>query len=207
MGHKKAVFTFGRLNPPTKGHHHLIKWGVNLANETHADYFLFPSPSVDKIPKSGIIDPHKSKNPLPFPTKVALLRRLFPTINIVEELSVYSPQQVIEYLGSRGYVDLAFVVGSDRVETFKVRWLPYALEEIETARVVSAGARDPDADGIEGMSASKARACVIEDDFEGFAQAVGWRNREFMSELYTELREGMGLSGSRTINRRTNESV
>jgi nicotinic acid mononucleotide adenylyltransferase len=190
----KAIFTFGRFNPPTRAHQHIIEWGANRAHINDADYFLFPSPSVDKEPKQSKKDPLKSKNPIPFPTKVAILRRLFPTINIVEDPSVYSPQQVIAYLSSRGYTDVTFVVGSDRVEAFNARWLPYALDELETAQVISAAERQYEAHGVESMSASKARAQAIEGDFDSFVKATGWE-RKITLEIYAEVRNGMGISG------------
>lgn len=191
---KRAIFTFGRFNPPTRAHQYIIEWGSNRAHITDSDYFLFPSPSVDKEPKRGTKDPLKSKNPIPFPTKVAILRRLFPTINIVEDPSVYSPQQVIAYLSSRGYTDVTFVVGSDRVDDFKARWLPYALEDLQTAQVISAAKRQYEAHGIESMSASKARLQAIEGDFDGFEKATGW-DRALTCEIYAEVRKGMGISG------------
>lgn len=188
-----AVFSFGRFNPPTTGHELMVTRSHEYAITHSADYFLFPSPSIDKHPKRGPLPPEKCKNPIPHSTKTAILRRLFPTINIIEEPSVYSPQQVIEYLGSRGYQELVFAVGSDRVDTFKVRWLPYALDELKSASVVSFGDRDPDADDDSGRSATKARAAAIDGNFQGFQSATGWPDPEITQELYYQLRLGMGL--------------
>lgn len=202
----KAVFTFGRFNPPTQAHKHIIEWGANRAHIHDADYFLFPSPSVDKKSKKGTTDPQKSKNPISFPTKVALLRRLFPTINIIQEPSVYSPQQVIEYLGSRGYTDVTFVVGSDRIKEFEARWLPYALEELDSASVISAADRQYDTHGIESMSASNARRQALEDNFPGFRRATGW-SQALAGEIYAEVRYGMGISGTYTNGRTGEQSV
>ena len=45
----------------------------------------------------------------------------------------------------------------------------YDFDEI---RVISAGVRDADAEGVEGMSASKLRKAVADDDFDTFKRGT-----------------------------------
>jgi RNA polymerase sigma factor (sigma-70 family) len=60
-----------------------------------------------------------------------------------------------------------------------------------TIQVVSAGERDPDADGAEGMSASKMRAAAAAGDLESFKQGVP--NPEVADEMFAAVRQGMGV--------------
>ena len=78
--------------------------------------------------------------------------------------------QALQKLEQLGYTKVVYVAGSDRVQQFnelinKYNGKDYNFREIE---VVSAGERDPDADGAEGMSASKMRAAALNDDLEAF---------------------------------------
>ena len=46
------------------------------------------------------------------------------------------------------------------------------LYDFKQIRVISAGVRDADAEGVEGMSASKMRKAAAENDFETFSKGV-----------------------------------
>jgi len=99
-----------------------------------------------------------------------------------------------------GYTHVFFVAGSDRVPQYNAMFKKYAghpdpEKDIGVElQVISAGERDPDADGAEGMSASKLR------EFAKNAQSV-----EFMEgctdklstgdkmALMTDVRDGLGL--------------
>jgi len=187
-GDKKiAVFTFGRFNPPTKGHEKLVNKTLEVAKEKGADDFIFPSQTVDKKQ-----DPEKSKNPLNWNTKVGFMKQVFPQANIMKISEVKTPHHVIEYLEKEGYTDVYLVVGSDRVKEFEDRWLPYATEAFDNAGVISAGARDPDAEGVSGMSATKARDASKEGDIGKFRAATGWGG-EVAIKMMRAVRKGMGV--------------
>lgn len=184
---KVGVFTFGRFNPPTKGHQKLIAKTADVANEKGGDHFIFPSQTVDKKK-----DPEKSKNPLGWSDKVNFMKKLFPDNNIRKEAEVKTPHHVIEMLDAEGYTDVYFVVGSDRVKEFEARWLPYAEEVFQHAGVISAGSRDPDAEGISGMSATKAREGAKENDLGKFRAATGWGG-EMAIAMMKAVQQGMGV--------------
>lgn len=167
---KHAVFTFGRFNPPTLGHQRLIEKTKQVAKQENADSFIFPSQTVDNHKK----DPLKIKNPLPLDEKVKFMRVLFPDANIIADKSVKTPHDIIEWLANRGYTHVTFVVGGDREDEFQQRWLPYAQDVFQQAQVVSAGVRDPDAEDISGISATKARQAALEGDIGKFRAASGW---------------------------------
>ena len=190
---KTAVFTFGRFSPPTKGHGKLLDKVASEAKSRNADHFIFPSQTVDKpAKKTGKVDPEKSKNPLNWDKKVLFMKKLFPELNIKKSEKVKSPHHVIDLLDEMGYTDIVFVVGSDRMDEFKTRWLPYAKEAFETADLVSAGMRDPDAEGVTGMSATKAREAAKNNDIAKFRAATGFGG-EISKEMMNEVRKGMGV--------------
>ena len=87
-------------------------------------------------------------------------------------------------------------MGSDRVASFtgmltKYTGIEYTFRNID---VVSAGDRDPDADGAAGMSASKMRKAAAEADFVSFQTGIpDTLNIEKKMELFMEVRKAMGI--------------
>ena len=182
---KKVTFTFGRFNPPTTGHALLVKKLTSLGKG--GDVLLFSSHSNDKV-----------KNPLDHKTKVKYLRKFFG--RIVVDANVRTVFEIANELQKRKYTHVNMVVGSDRVNEFKnllhkyngvkARHGYYKFEEIN---ILSAGERDPDADDVSGMSASKMRMFAEKGDFESFAKGVPSRNKKDAESLYKDIRKGMGI--------------
>lgn len=156
-----VVFTFGRFNPPTIGHQKLVSKVVEVASSRMAEHVVY----LSQTHKPG-------KDPLPWKDKIALFRKMFATVVVSTDTTVRNPYMALEALGKK-YNNVIMVVGSDRVEQFKNQMQKYLAEwGIENFEVVSAGERDPDADGAEGMSASKARQLAMSGNFAAFAQAL-----------------------------------
>lgn len=174
---KVAVAAFGRMNPPTIGHEKL----VNKIKEIPGDHYLFLSQT--QKPKD---------NPLPFDVKLKFAKEFFTGINI-GHTDVRTPIQMLQWLEKAGYTDIVYVAGSDRVDSFTKLFNDYNGKEynFNSIQVVSAGERDPDAEGAEGMSASKMRAAAVAEDFESFAQGVP--DQKLAQQLYDAVRVGMGL--------------
>ena len=181
---KKAVLAFGRLNPPTIGHTKL----VDAITSQEGDHYLFLSQT--QKPKT---------DPLDFATKMKLAKQFFPGINIGHQ-AVRTPVQALEQLQSLGYTDIIFIAGSDRVDGFQKLFDTYNGQpdksgnipfKFNSIKVVSAGERDPDADGAEGMSASKMRAAEADGDLESFAQ--GAPDKKLAKTMYDAVRKGMGV--------------
>ena len=190
-----VAFTFGRFNPPTIGHEKLI---LKLAQVSGTNpYFVFPSQSQN--PK---------KDPLPFALKIAYMRKMFPrhAKSIIADAKVRTALDVIVKLYDEGYKNVIMVVGSDRVAEFKklmneyngVEGKRHGYYKFDSINVVSAGQRDPDAEGAEGMSASKMRAAAMDSDFESFNQGVpsGFRDAK---KLYLAVRKNMGIREERDL--------
>ena len=183
---KKAVLAFGRLNPPTIGHEKL----VDQIKKYEGDHYLFLSQT--QKPKT---------DPLDFATKLKFAKQSFPGINVGHQ-SVRTPVQALEMLQGLGYTDLIFVAGSDRVDGFQKMFDTYNGKpdksgkipfEFNTLKVVSAGERDPDAEGAEGMSASKMRLAAAEGNLEAFAQGVPATAKKLAKAMYDAVRKGMGV--------------
>jgi len=184
---KHAAFCFGRMNPPTIGHQQLIN---TVARAAHGgDFFIFTSQSQD--PK---------KNPLDYQTKVKFLRALYPDLasHFVYEPSLKTVIQVAHWLYSKGYRSVTFVAGSDRLADFKELLTKYngvegpnGMYKFDRINFVSSGERDPDAEGVTGVSASAARAAAQAGDFKAFAQATG--AGKLAQPLYDAVRQGMLL--------------
>ena len=179
---KTVVVTFGRFNPPTVGHQHLVNGVRQLAQKLRADHAIFPSQSQD--PK---------KNPLEFSEKADFLQRLFPQANIIKNSRVKTVLDAAFVL-SKKFDNFVLVVGSDRVDEFKKLLNQYNGDEytFNKIAVVSAGERDPDAEGVAGMSASKLRGFAIKNDFKSFAKGIPGK-QDLAKEIYNAVRGGMNL--------------
>jgi hypothetical protein len=167
---KQVVWTFGRMNPPTLGHQHLVNTMAELAGE--GDYWIFLSHSQDG-----------KKNPLPWEEKVEFFKQVMPehADHLKLDTDIKTPLQAAESLYDQGYRHFVFVAGDDRREGMRDLLTVWNSPEIRakkqrdpvTIEVVSAGARDPDGKGITGISGTKARAAVLNKDKAGFQKAVG----------------------------------
>ena len=182
--------TFGRFNPPTVGHEKLLAKVAQEAKSSGGEYRIYPSRSQD--PK---------KNPLDPGSKIKYMRLAYPdhANSIVDSDDMRTIFDVLKALDADGYSDVRIVVGGDRVSEFnslatKYNGDLYAFDQI---KVVSAGGRDPDAEGVEGMSASKMRKAAVEGDFdtfdEGIPESLSKKDRD---TLYLLLRQAMQVEES-----------
>ena len=176
---KKVVFTFGRFNPPTRGHARLMDVVKNAASG--ADHYVFTGRTND--PK---------KNPLEYKDKITFLRAMFPHMNIMDDPKIRTPWEALEELGKQ-YDEVVMVVGSDRKQDFETQMRPYLKDfGIEKFSIVSSGERDADASDVSGVSASKARALAKAGDFKSFSGTIDG-GEKLKKQLYTKVRQGMGI--------------
>ena len=74
------------------------------------------------------------------------------------------------------------------------------LFKFDSVKVVSAGERDPDAEGVEGMSASKMRAAAADGKFDDFKTGIpATLNDADKKKLYFEVRKNMGIREDREM--------
>ena len=191
-----AVFTFGRFNPPTTGHEKLIE---ALAKEQGKNpgsrMYVYPSHSQNA-----------KKDPLPHAKKVAYMKKMFPRYK--KNIIVSRARNIFEVateLHNKGHKAVVMVVGSDRVDEFDNLLNKYNGEEgrhgfygFDNIEVVSAGERDPDAEGVTGMSASKMRAAASQNDYDSFKEGLpkGFTDGE---KLFKDVRKNMGIREGNTF--------
>ena len=182
---KTAAVAFGRMNPPTIGHQKVVDAILKQEADAH---FLFVSQTHKPTGKNKT----RLENPLPFDVKLEFIRQAFPNIDI-GDTSVGTAIGILQNLEKQGFDNVIFVCGSDRVPAFtelfnKQNGIDYDLKSI---KIVSSGARDPDAEGAEGMSASKMRAAAIADDFDAFKTGLPSGLSGNAEEVFSAVRQGL----------------
>ena len=185
-GSDSLTVVFGRFNPPTTGHKKLFDMAKNISGED--DMRIYPSRSQD--PK---------KNPLDPGTKVKFMKQMFADYkdNIVNEKDMKTIFDVLMTAEEEGYKEIKIVVGSDRLSEFKNLATKYngELYNFDMIDVLPAGERDSDAEGVSGMSASKLRKAVKDDDIKAFTKGMPSEfDKADVNNLYNALKKAMGLS-------------
>jgi len=180
------VFAFGRFNPPTVGHGKLMSKVITEARKNNANHIVYASASTDK-----------RSNPLDVKTKVKFMKKMFPANKI--QAAGGNQRTFIEVLKfyDKIYGNIIMIAGSDRVSEFQKLTDKYNGKEynFKSIKVVSSGERDPDAEGITGMSASKMREMAKNGDAKNFKKGVPNLSDSDASELFNAVRKGMGISG------------
>ena len=187
---REVYFTFGRMNPPTIGHGKLMQTLATKAGKN--PYKIYLSQSSD--PK---------KNPLTYDQKTKHVRKMFPKYgrNVILNKKIRNVFEIAVSLYDQGFNRITMVVGSDRIAEFTALLNKYngqkarhGFYNFEKINVISAGDRDPDAEGVEGMSASKQRENAKTNDFTTFAQGVPANvSNKDAKRLFNDIRVGMGL--------------
>ena len=175
---------FGRFNPPTTGHEKLLQAAEKAAQG--GDFKIYPSRTQD--PK---------KNPLDPDMKVSYMRKMFPKYEeqIVNDSEMISIFNVLTTAYEEGYKNVNIIVGADRQAEFENLANKYNkdLYDFKQIRVISAGVRDADAEGVEGMSASKMRKAVADDDYAAFKSGSPSGAKEGdVRAMFDAVRAGMG---------------
>jgi len=179
---------FGRFNPPTSGHEKLL----DTIKDTAAgdQYIVYPSHSVDP-----------QKNPLDSETKVLFMKKMFPdhANSIVYDPAIRTIFDALKQADVEGYGSINIVVGADRQKEFENLANKYngQLYNFDAINVISAGERDPDAEGVEGMSASKLRALAADGDFEAFKKGLPKAAKGVVArELFNTVQRSMATAAT-----------
>ena len=191
---ESAAFTIGRFNPPTIGHEKVIDSLVKKSGGNST--YIFPTHSQDS-----------ARNPLPHALKIAYMRKMFPKYK--NNILVDKARNVFEIantLYNKGHTSIICVVGSDRVREFEtllnkyngVEGKKHGFYKFDSIKVISAGQRDPDADDVSGMSASKMRDAAKDGNKDLFLQGLpkGFRDGD---KLYRDVRKYMGIREEREM--------
>jgi|694.fasta_scaffold04746_24 hypothetical protein len=181
------VMTFMRANPPTIGHERVVNHVMDLAKNLDAGHSIVLSHSFDG-----------DKNPLTGEQKLRHAKLAFPGANV----STSSPERPnimnhVSDLYGKGVRNLHVVVGQDRVDQFNKLLNQYKgingphghYGTDMNITVHSAGGRDPDAEGVEGVSGTGQRIHARNNNFEGFrAGAPSRMTDEQAASLMNDIR-------------------
>ena len=182
-----VVFTFGRMNPPTIGHEKLLDVSMSKGSGVHR---VYATQSQDN-----------KKNPLDWKTKIKYMRKVFPkhARHILMDKRAKTIFDVLTIAYDDGFKNVELFVGQDRLKEFETLVNKYngvkgrhGFYDFVNIKILSAGDRDPDADGAEGMSASKMRAAAANNDLVAFSRGLPPRYRD-AEALMNDVRKGMGL--------------
>tara|TARA_B000000441_G_scaffold120803_1_gene95526 strand:+ start:322 stop:1524 length:1203 start_codon:yes stop_codon:yes gene_type:complete len=179
---------FGRFNPPTSGHEKLLDKIKDTADGEQ--YIVYPSHTTDP-----------QKNPLDSETKTLFMKKMFPdhANAIVYDPGIRTIFDALKQADAEGYSSINIVVGSDRQKEFENLANKYngQLYNFDAVNVISAGERDPDSEGVEGMSASKLRALAADGDFETFKNGLPKAAKGMVArELFNTVQRSMGAAAA-----------
>ena len=181
------TLAFGRFNPPHAGHQQLMDIAAQSAEAEESDYIIVPSRSQDS-----------KKNPLDADTKVSVMRSMFPqhSERIINDGANRTIFDVLKKAHNDGYTNVRIVAGQDRVKEFDKLSQNYngQLYQFDNMEVVSSGDRDPDAEGMEGLSSSRMRLAAAEGDFKTFRAGLPEDvPRKSAMELFDTVRQSMNV--------------
>jgi len=182
---------FGRFNPPTVGHGKLLSAAKKAS--AGGDLKIYPSRTQDS-----------KKNPLDPDMKISYMKKMFPDYseNIVNDDEMRSIFNVLTTASEQGYTSVNIIVGSDRQAEFENLATKYngELYTFDEIRVISAGVRDADAEGVEGMSASKMRKAVVDGDFDSFRRGTPKTLDDGDTQaLFDAVRSGMKIKKKKEV--------
>jgi len=187
---RQVFFTFGRMNPPTIGHGKLLDKLMTKAGKM--PYRVYLSQTQDS-----------KKNPLSYVDKVKFVRKMFPRSarSIILNKSVKTVFNAMSSMYEEGFVNVTMVVGDDRLKEFDVLLNKYngvkgrhGFYNFKKISVISAGQRDPDAEGAEGASATKQREAAAANDFTTFSQGLPKIvSNADAKKIFNSVRKGLGL--------------
>jgi len=181
------TLAFGRFNPPHAGHQQLMDIAAQSAEAEESDYIIVPSRSQDA-----------KKNPLDADTKVSVMRQMFPqhSERIVNDGANRTIFDVLKKAHNDGYTNVRIVAGQDRVKEFDKLSQNYngQLYQFDNMEVISSGDRDPDAEGMEGLSSSRMRLAAAEGDFKTFRAGLPEGvPRKSALQLFDTVRQSMNV--------------
>ena len=183
---KHIVFSYGRMNPPTAGHSKVVDKVKSHADKIGANHAVVVSHSQNN-----------KTDPLHHEHKKEYLRHIHPDVNF-EHSTKDHPHFLaqLKKFNHEGHTHATMVVGSDRVKQFKSLAHKYNGKEYNYKKihVLSAGQRDPDAEGVAGISGTKMRAHASGNDFKSFKSGLHPNHSdEHAKKLYKATRQGMNL--------------
>jgi len=180
---KKVTMTFGRMNPISVGHEKLANKVMKIANSKNSEPRIYLSHTQNS-----------KKDPLNYDKKISYAKQAFgAAVKKSKDKNIVS---ILKALEKEGVEDVIMVVGSDRVNAFRTFVNKYNGKDFtfNTIKIVSAGARDPDASGVEGMSGTKLRSLAAKGDEKTFSSGLASKlSSSQKKKMYKDVRSGMKI--------------
>jgi len=199
-----AVFAFGRFNPPTIGHQKLIQKVQSMARQVNGKGFIFLTHTQNN-----------KKDPLSFQEKQAYITSQINDPNLqIGSTDVKTIIQALQKIQAQGRTRVIMIAGDDRVMEFQKFLNQYngnpdkqgtVLYKFDDVQVVSAGQRDPDADDIAGVSASKARDWALKGQEHEFSKIV--MGGDAGKVLYDKIQDALGVQVAENNKKLYNEAM
>ncbi len=189
MQHKDFYETKNQIVPELCAKVYTAEQGIRVMEYT---YKIYPSRTVDD-----------KKNPIDPDMKVSYMRKMFPDYEeqIINDPDMKTIFDVLTTAAEDGYLNVNIIVGADRQSEFENLAQKYNgdLYDFDLIRVISAGVRDADAEGVEGMSASKMRKAVADDDYEAFRKGTPSNLDDGdTTALFNAVRSGMKIKKTKS---------
>ena len=176
---KRAAFALGRMNPATTGHELL----VNAIKQAPGDSFLFLTDRAPKLPD----------NPLTAEEKLDWARKSFNGIAIGLARTVLT---AADRLYKMGYREITFLEGEDKLYKLLLQYNgiakemhDYNFDKIDYVQL----SRDAAADDATGMSGTKLRGYVTNNDLEKFKKGVTASAQPYAEDMFKKLQGIMGV--------------
>ena len=190
---KHIVFSYGRMNPPTAGHSKVVDKVKSHAEKIGANHAVIVSHSQNN-----------KTDPLHHEHKKEYLRHIHPDVNF-EHSTKEHPHFLaqLKKFHQEGHTHATMVVGSDRVKQFKALANKYNGPKgdynYKKIHILSAGQRDPDAEGVAGISGTKMRNHASGNDYKSFKAGLHANHSdEHAKKLFKATRQGMNLQKEET---------
>lgn len=150
------ALSLGRYNPPTDGHRESLLTLARMAKERgiRAEVFVIEGEQTSQ---------DKQKNPLSAEQRVKILKRWVPEIRFDIAASAYEVMEVLQVQNKKPAI---WIAGSDRAKNYS-KLLNYA--GFKDSKVVEL---DRTAGKAAGVSATKARAAVLAEDYDTFCKMM-----------------------------------
>lgn len=187
---KTLYVVWGRMNPPTAGHEKLLDFLKAKAGNNPFRIYLTQSED-------------NKKNPIPFTQKVKFARKGFPQYarQIMMNKKLKTIFDAMTSFYDEGFKRIVIVAGSDRIREYDITLNKYngkkgkhGFFNFEKISVLNAGDRDPDSQGVDGVSGTKLRGYVSSGDFTKFAQNMPKKLSNVDAKaVYNSVRKGLGL--------------
>ena len=180
------IFTYGRFNPPHKGHEMMIQKIINTAIELGGTPVIVVSHS--HLTENG-------KNPLNVNTKLRYLRNMFPKVEFKDSRNK-SIAKIVENFENNSIM----FHGNNRFKKNGTSQFEF-LRKSGVKKFMKSGNRDPNAEGLTGYSATAVRAAAKRGNKNAMERLMSNKLKNNINNIITKLQNAERLRATPTAKR------